>query len=105
MGWAAGGWLGWWDRVDRAALGAGLGAVVCQTAWGAEDETQLLAELVEREAHHIQEVSVYILHQHTTQSLDTIATSLVPVTHTHTERPRSMHTQTETQQTHTSHIN
>lgn len=42
------------------------------------DEVQLLTEVVEGEAHHIQEVSVDVLYQHAAQGLDPVAARLVP---------------------------
>lgn len=39
---------------------------------------QLLAEAVQWEAHHIEEVAVDVLHQHPTQRLDPVAAGLVP---------------------------
>lgn len=47
------------------------------------NEIQLFAEVVEGETHNIEEVSVDVLHQHPTESLDTVASSLVPDTHRH----------------------
>ena len=48
-----------------------------------EEEVQLLAEAVEGEAHHVEEVPVDVLYEHAPQSLDTVAPGLVP------ERPTS----------------
>lgn len=79
--------LGCWVGVRRG----GLRAVVAQAHRGASliqggrrpvvNEVQLLAEVVEGEAHHVEEVSMDVLHQHATQSLNTIAASFVPNTH------------------------
>ena len=86
---------GWWTvvgdvgrwRVGKgwrglsAAVGGG-GAVEVQAGGGpVVEEVQLLTEVVEREADHIEEVSVDVLHQHPTQRLDTITSSFVPDTH------------------------
>ena len=65
-------------------MGGG-GAVEVQAGGGpVVEEVQLLTEVVEREANHIEEVSMDVLHQHPTQCLYTITSSLVPETHTHT---------------------
>lgn len=41
---------------------------------------QLFAEVVKGETHNVEEVSVNVFHQHATESLNTVATSLVPDT-------------------------
>ena len=43
-----------------------------------EEEVQLLAEAVEGEAHHIEEVPVDGLYEHAPQGLDTVAPRFVP---------------------------
>ena len=48
-----------------------------------EEEVQLLAEAVEGEAHHVEEVPVDVLYEHAAQGLDTVTPCLVP------ERPTS----------------
>lgn len=47
------------------------------------NQVQLFAEVVERETHNIEEVSMNVFDKHASQSLDTVATGLVPDTHTH----------------------
>lgn len=46
-------------------------------------DVQLFAEVVEGKADNIQEIPVDILHQHTAEGLDAVATSLVPDTDRH----------------------
>lgn len=67
------------------------GCVCVVFAWGiflvrgwrvVENKAHLLAKVVERETHNIEEVSMDILHKHSTKRLNTIATSLVPGTKT-----------------------
>lgn len=49
------------------------------------EEVQLSTEVVEGEAHDIEEVAVDRLHQHTAQSLDAVAARLVPESDAHAE--------------------
>lgn len=55
------------------------------------NDVQLFAEVVKGETHDIEKVSVDVLHKHATESLNTVATSLVP------DKQRQKHfTHTET---------
>lgn len=59
---------------DQGGVGGGGGGELAAVV----EEVQLSTEVVEGEAHDVEEVAVHRLHQHAAQSLDAVATRLVP---------------------------
>lgn len=58
---------------DQGGVGVGGGQLAAVV-----EEVQLSTEVVEGEAHDVEEVAVHRLHQHAAQSLDAVAARLVP---------------------------
>lgn len=84
--------LSWQVMWGPSEYGGGVNAVVTQAdrrtflvrggSAGVVNKVQLFAEVVEGETHNIEEVPMDVLNQHSTESLNTIAASLIPDTQT-----------------------